>query len=150
MQKRHEINPIKWKGGISHAKRQTKAERPHALAMIATVVATCSYVLPALIIVVILARLYDRYRPLDIMQGVLKGLHPAVAAMVFAACLKPAGTAFWDGLEHISQANTNVIAVALCIVFFILLQKKKIGSIQAILSSGIIGAVVYGIAEKLM
>lgn len=29
-------------------------------------------------------------------------------------------------------------------------KKKKIGSIQAILASGIIGAVVYGIAEKLM
>ena len=115
-----------------------------------TIVATCAYVLPALVIVVILARLYDRYRSLDIMQGVLKGLHPAVAAMVFAACLKLAGTAFWEGLERISLANTNFIAIVLSAVFFILLQKKKIGSIQAILASGIVGAIVYGIAELMV
>ena len=49
--------------------------------------ATLSYVFPAMVIVILLAILYDKYRSLRYVKGVLKGLHPAVAAMVLAVIL---------------------------------------------------------------
>lgn len=84
-----------------------------------TLIATLSYVFPAMVIVILLAILYDKYRGLRYVKGVLKGLHPAVAAMV--------------------------VAVILSLIFLCLLQKKKLGPIQTILGSGVVGAVIYGL-----
>lgn len=112
-----------------------------------TLIATFAYILPALAIVILLARLYDRYRTLSGMQGILKGLHPAVAAMVLTAAIKLAVSAFWDASGTISLPDTNFIAVLIAAVFFALLEKKKIGPIQTIFLSGIIGAILYGVAN---
>ena len=60
-----------------------------------TVSAHVAYVLPSLVIVLIMARIYYKYRNLDTVKGVLNGLHPAVAAMVFAAAVKLVGNAWW-------------------------------------------------------
>lgn len=90
-----------------------------------TVIATCAYVLPAVIIVMILAKLYYKYRNLSSVHGVLNGLHPAVAAMVLAAAVKLVSTAWWNGLEHFSLPDTDWIAVPITLVFLVLLRKKK-------------------------
>lgn len=110
-----------------------------------TVAATFAYVLPAILIVMVLARIYYKYRNLNGVQGVLKGLRPAVAAMVLAAAVKLVGNAFWGGTDSVSLANTNWAAVVIAAWFFLLLQKKKAGPVQAILASGVLGAVVYAL-----
>lgn len=110
-----------------------------------TLAATVAYVLPAMIIVMILANIYFRYRNLDGMQGVLKGLHPAVAAMVLAAAVKLVSNAWWGGVRQIGPAHTNWVAVVITFFFLALLQKKKVSPVQAILLSGAVGAAVYGI-----
>ena len=101
-----------------------------------TLIATLSYILPALVIVLTLSWFYDRYRSLEGVQGVLSGLRPAVVAMIIAAAVQLVGTAWWDGLSHLALENTNWTAVVLSLVLLILLQKKKLGPIQAILASG--------------
>lgn len=110
-----------------------------------TITATLAYVLPALVIVMVLAQIYYKYRSLDTVQGVLKGLHPAVAAMVLSSAVKLAGTALWGGIESFRLPDTNWIAAGLTVVFFLLLQKKKLGPVQSILASGVAGAVLYAI-----
>ena len=115
-----------------------------------TVIATMSYVLPALIIVMILAKVYYKCRDLNGVQGVLKGLRPAVAAMVLAAAVKLVGTAWWDGLENLSLAGTNWVAVPVTLLFLFLLQKKKLGPVQTILGSGVVGAVCYALLQILV
>lgn len=108
-----------------------------------TIVTTFAYVLPAVVIVMVLAWVYFRFRKLPGIQGVLTGLHPAVAAMVFASMLKITGNALWGGLENFSLPATNFTAVVLAAVMLYLLQKKKLGPVQAILLSGAVGAVCY-------
>ncbi|MCI8514554.1 MAG: chromate transporter [Lachnospiraceae bacterium] len=93
-----------------------------------TVVATLSYVLPSLVIVMIFAGVYFKYQNLRAVQGVLAGLRPAVVAMIAVAMLRLAGNAFWGGIERISFANTNWAAILV------------------IFASGVIGALVYGFA----
>ena len=113
--------------------------------VIGAVVATLSYVLPAVIIVMIMAKVYFRCRNLRSVQGVLKGIHPAVAAMVLAAAITLVTTAWWGGAASISLESTNWIAIAISAVMLILLQKKRIGPVMAILSSGVIGAAIYAV-----
>ena len=110
-----------------------------------TLTATIAYALPAMVIVMILAKVYDRYRSLHGVQGVLKGLRPAVAAMVLSAALKLTGNAWWGGLEQLSISNTYWIAIPVSLVMLALLYKKKLGPVQAILASGVIGAILYAI-----
>lgn len=110
-----------------------------------TLAATLSYVLPSLVVVMILARVYYKYRNLDGVRGVLNGLHPAIVAMVLAAALKIVGNAWWGGLENVNFSDTNVVAVALTLIFLVLLQKKKLGPVQSILLCGGAGAVLYGV-----
>ena len=50
-------------------------------------VATAGVILPSCIFVTVLAWLYNRFRKMALMQGVLKSLRPAVVAMIFAAGL---------------------------------------------------------------
>ena len=107
-----------------------------------TLSATCAYVLPSLVIVMILAKVYYKYRNLDRVKGVLNGLHPAVAAMVLAAAIKIVGNAWWGGTA--SLPNSNLVAIFLTLIFLVLLQKKKAGPVQTILACGIIGAILYG------
>ena len=115
-----------------------------------TLIATLSYILPALVIVLILSWFYDRYRSLEGVQGVLSGLLPAVVAMIIAAAVQLVGTAWWDGLSHLALENTNWTAVVLSLVLLILLQKKKLGPIQAILASGAVGGAVYWFLPQLL
>ena len=56
-------------------------------------------------------------------------------------------TAWWNGLEHFSLPDTDWIAVPITLVFLVLLRKKKIGPVQAILTSGVVGAVFYGLFQ---
>ena len=115
-----------------------------------TLIATLSYILPALVIVLILSWFYDRYRSLEGVQGVLSGLRPAVVAMIIAAAVQLVSTAWWDGLSHLALENTNWTAVVLSLVLLILLQKKKLGPIQAILASGAAGGAVYWFLPQLL
>ena len=115
-----------------------------------TLIATLSYILPALVIVLILSWFYDRYRSLEGVQGVLSGLRPAVVAMIIAAAVQLVGTAWWDGLSHLALENTNWTAVVLSLALLILLQKKKLGPIQAILASGAVGGAVYWFLPQLL
>lgn len=110
-----------------------------------TIIATLSYVLPALVIVSIMATIYYRCCSLNGVQGVLKGLRPAVAAMVFAAAVKLAANAYWGGLDQLRFENTNLVALPLSLVFLWLLRTKKLGPVQTILGSGVVGAILYAI-----
>ena len=110
-----------------------------------TLAATLSYCAAPLIIVMIMAWFYYRYREMDLVKGILKSLRPAVAAMILSSCLKLTGNAWWGGLKNISLPNTNIIAVCISLIFLVLIQKKKISPVPAILLSGLIGAFAYAL-----
>ncbi len=113
------------------------------------IVSTVGYVTAPIVIVLIMAHFYFRYRKLSVVDGVLKGLRPAIVAMIFSSAYKLVGNAWWDGMDHFSVSllltNTNWVAVVLSIVALICLQRKLLGPIQVILLCGIVGAVIYGL-----
>lgn len=105
-----------------------------------TVAATVSYVMPSAVIVMALARIYMKYRSLDWVQEVLRGLQPAVCALIISAAVRLTGNAVLTG-----TAGLNWPAVCVCLVLLTLLRKKKIAPIPAILTSGAAGVIIYGV-----
>ena len=116
-----------------------------------TIAATLSYVAPAVVIVILMARVYFKYRDLGIVKAVLSSLHPAVAAMVISAALRLCANAWWGGgIADFRFEDLNHIGIGLSFVMLVLLQKKKLGPVQAILFSGVIGAVLYGLVPLIL
>ncbi|HIS30308.1 MAG TPA: chromate transporter [Candidatus Limivivens intestinipullorum] len=101
-------------------------------------VATLGCILPSCVIVILIAKLYLKYRSLDLLQGVLGALRPAVVAMIASAGISILVSAFWGSAELISLTVTNwplVVIFALC---FALLQKAKMNPIAVMVLAGVL------------
>ena len=100
------------------------------------VVATVGCILPSCIIVTILARLYLKYRNLDLLQGVLKSLRPAVVAMIASAGIAILHTAFWtDGIVQFAATKWSMVVIfGICVL---LLRKTKLNPIWVMVLAGV-------------
>jgi chromate transporter len=84
------------------------------------IVATAGCITPSCIIVLILARYFFRYRDLHFMQSILRGLRPAVAAMIAAASISIVATALFvvvpAGFRLPRLSDLDIAAVGIFIV----------------------------------
>lgn len=100
-------------------------------------VATFGCILPSCILVIVLAKLYFKYRNMQMLQGVLGSLRPAVVAMIAAAGVSVLVTAFWsDGV--ISFLGTNWALVAIFLVCFVLLRATKLNPVFVMVLAGVL------------
>lgn len=104
------------------------------------IVATLGCILPSCIIVTILAKLYLKYRKLDMLQGILHSLRPAVVAMIAASGVLILITAFW-GNEQATLQETKWVMVGIFMFALLLLRKTKINPISVMILSGFIKVV---------
>ena len=106
------------------------------------IVATVGCVLPSCIIVLFLAFLYERYRGLGVVQGILAGLRPAVVALIASAGLSLLALALC-GEGSVSAENIQWLSVAIFAVGFVILRKWKPDPILVMVASGAAGLVLY-------
>lgn len=104
------------------------------------IVATLGCILPSCIIVTILAKLYLKYRKLDMLQGILHSLRPAVVAMIASSGVLILITAFW-GNEQATLLETKWVMVGIFMFALLLLRKTKINPISVMILSGFIKVV---------
>ena len=71
-------------------------------------VSTIGCILPSCIIVMLIAKLYLKYRTVNMLQSVLNSLRPAVVAMIASAGISVLITAFWGSAELISLAGDKL------------------------------------------
>lgn len=107
-------------------------------------VATFGCILPSCILVIVLAKLYFKYRNMQMLQGVLGSLRPAVVAMIAAAGVSVLVTAFW-GDEVISFLGTNWVLVAIFLVCFVLLRATKLNPVFIMVLAGVLNLGVNAI-----
>ena len=90
------------------------------------IIATMGCVFPSCVIVMILAYIYYRFRGLDIVQGVLSGLRPAVIAMIASAGVSLLILAVY-GQRTLPQdlMQFDTIAVVIFASAFFILRKWK-------------------------
>ena len=100
--------------------------------------ATFGCILPSCIIVTLIARLYLKYRSLDLLQGVLVSLRPAVVAMIAAAGISILISAFWGSGAVIRLASTNWVLVVIFGISVFLLQKGKMNAIAVMVLAGVL------------
>lgn len=101
------------------------------------VVATVGCILPSCIIVTILAKLYLRYRSMDMLQGVLHSLRPAVVAMIASAGVQILITAFWGNGIEISLFGTKWIMILIFAICILLLRSTKLTPIWVMVLAGV-------------
>lgn len=101
------------------------------------IVATAGCILPSCVIVTILARLYLKYRNLDLLQGVLKSLRPAVVAMIASAGILILKNAFWGNGESILLTGTEWSMVVIFGICVLLLRKTKLNPVWVMVLAGV-------------
>ena len=107
-------------------------------------VATAGCILPSCIIVSLLAWLYFRYRNLSYIQGCLKGLRPAIVALIASAGLSILILALWgDGGVVLNPSAINWIGGILFLAAFFVLRRWKPDPILVMLGCGVIGGALY-------
>lgn len=96
-------------------------------------ISTLALTAPALVIIVVIAKFLENFSENTTVKAVFYGIRPAVAALI--------GYAVWELLKitlitvsndssHIMQIN--YLNIFICIVFFALLQIKKLGKLHPI------------------
>ena len=109
--------------------------------VLGALVATAGCILPACVLVTLIARLYLKYRNLTVLQSVLGSLRPAVVAMIASAGLTILMNAFW-GSRTVVLANTNYVMVAIFLLSFVLLRKTKLSPIAVMVLAGALNLAV--------
>lgn len=103
-------------------------------------VSTAGCILPSCIIVLMIAKLYMKYRGMYMLQGVLNSLRPAVVAMIASAGISVLITAFWGSAELISLAGTNWVLAAIFVLCVVLLRKFRMNPILVMVLAGVVKA----------
>ncbi len=110
-------------------------------------------VLPSFVIVVILAKVYYKYRSLDWMRGIMLGLNPAVVAMIASAGLSVIFTSVFSdtGAQYIirginliiSNIDVNVLSIVLFAIGFFIIRKFRLGPVTMMIGTGFFGTVIH-------
>ena len=106
---------------------------PEALCVLGSFTATFAVVLPSFIIVLLLCKVYEKWRDHYLFKGVMSGLKPATLGLVGTAALSLATP------ENFIDWKSYVI----CILAFIALYFKKVGPFGIIGIGALAGLIIY-------
>lgn len=113
------------------------------------IIATIGCVTPSCIIVMTLSYFYFKYKNLSSIQGILKGLRPAVVSLITSAALsilllavfKSEDTTLWT----MKISDINYISIVLVVIGVFVLRKYKLDPIKVMIATGVIGIFIYGV-----
>ncbi len=111
--------------------------------------ATLGCVLPSGVIVIVLARLYLKYRNMTLLQEILNSLRPAVVAMIASSGISILAAALWgeEGTIRLSQTNWRMaVLFGVCVL---LLKKRQMNPIWVMVLAGIINMAVLWIGGRI-
>lgn len=105
--------------------------------------ATSGVVLPSFLIILIVAKCYERFQRSKIVQGCMSGLKPAVIGLIGAAIVSTGQTVLFPNGFALSSLLTVPFLISLLILLTMLvLALKKIHPILIIVLSGAVGILV--------
>lgn len=108
------------------------------------IIATLGCIFPSCIIVSTLAWIYMKYKDLNVIQGTLSGLRPAIVALIASAGLSILLLAiFGENGVTFNLESINFISVILFSMSLFVLRKWKPNPILVMMGSGFIGGIIY-------
>ncbi|MCR5021090.1 chromate transporter [Ruminococcus sp.] len=110
--------------------------------VLGAVCATSGVVLPSFVIILIVAKFYDKFRKNKIVDGMMYGLRPAVIGLISTALLSVGTTVFFNDGFNTAAFSTSVFLISLGIfVLGAVLAFKKLHPIAIISISAAIGII---------
>ncbi len=111
------------------------------------IIATLGCITPSLVLVTLLALIYNRYRDLSLLQGVLACLRPVVVALILDAGLSLLSmVGFRDGVPGMTRMDVGGLLI-FGFAFFVL-RKWKWNPILTMIICGVVGLAVNGQAMQ--
>lgn len=104
--------------------------------------ATLGVILPSFVIILLVAKTYERFKRSKTVSAVMSGLKPAVIGLIGSALVTTAVSAFNLNLEFSFITPKFFVGVCMLSVFLVLLLKKKINPILIIASAAVTGILV--------
>ena len=102
--------------------------------------ATMGVVLPSFIVILIVAKCYDKFRESKVVKGCMSGLKPAVVGLIGGAILSVVMTVFFPaGLTVSVFANASFYVSAVIFAAMLILAFKKIHPILIVCISAVLG-----------
>lgn len=105
-------------------------------------VATLGCITPALVLVSLLAYIYNKYKDISVLQNVLACLRPVVVALIFGAGLSILGMVLFSEAAP-SLASTDWIGAGSFAAAFVLLRRFRWNPILTMCLCGAAGLVVH-------
>lgn len=106
--------------------------------------ATLGCLMPAFIITLVMAKLYYKYRNLELINGALTGLRSMAVALIGSTALTLLVNAlFGSGLFGIVLADFDIFAAVLFSIALFLLVKKDLNPFILMIGCGVAGLIVY-------
>ena len=109
--------------------------------VLGAICATLGVVLPSFIIILIVAKVYDKFCKSKAVKGCMSGLKPAVIGLIGAAVISVAATVFFpDGLTlDVFRTPQFYVSLVLFAAMLFLIMKKKLHPIVIICISAAVG-----------
>lgn len=104
------------------------------------IMATLGCITPCCIISIFLAYLFAKYQKMEVVQGILQGLRPGVAALIAFSAVGILQEAFWPGGEGFLLENGVLFLLGL-----VALRGFALGPIWVMAGCGVFGAIYYGL-----
>lgn len=104
------------------------------------IIATLGIVLPSFIIILIIAKFFEKYKKSKAVGGIMSGLKPAVVGMIGAAFISAVRTVFFpSGISLSAFSSANFWAFLGLFAVTAVLAFKKVHPIKIILMSAVVG-----------
>lgn len=105
--------------------------------------ATLGVVLPSFVIILIIAKCFEKFKKNKIVAGCMTGLKPAVIGLIGAAALSMAQTVFFPGGYSLDVFKTIPFYISLALTAIMaFLSIKKVHPILVICASAVVGIIV--------
>ena len=115
--------------------------------VLGAIIATIGCVTPSCIIVLTLAYLYYKYRGLPAIQGVLKGLRPAVVSLIAFAGISIVQMALFGGKSEsifsIDISSFDVVSGVLFAAALVVMRRFKPNPIYVMAGAGFVGLLAF-------
>lgn len=106
-------------------------------------IATFGCILPSCIIVFTLAWLYSKYSDMAIIKSILKGLRPAIVALIASAGITILNLAVYGEGKEITLTINQLIPFTIFVAAVVVLRKWKLSPIGVMMGCGVLGGIVY-------
>lgn len=115
--------------------------------ILGSIITTSAIILPQLLIMILLAKIYFLDREISFMTKIIKALRPAIVGLIFIATLDMMHASIFNGLS-IAFSNISYIALITFVVGFVL-YVKKVGMIKIITIGAILGIALTMIQDMI-